>query len=171
MSDFSVTIPRARHFLRTVGGLALLGATALTTACGTTNDTKKRLAAVQEQLTVLQNTNDRLEDRIAALELNNARKPAAAAPTSAETGLLARPPLKVVKVDPTTKPDGSPGGAAASPPQTATATPTAPQDEDDAARPLIRGSGEKVEARNVPAPATAGKNSPRAKAGPVGQTH
>jgi hypothetical protein len=169
MSDFSVTTLRPGHFLRTTAGLALVGAAALTTACGTSDDTRKRLAAVQEQLTVMQNTNDRLEDRVAALELAGARKPAAAARGS-EAGLLARPPLKVVKVDPTSSsatPNADEAPAAAS---DAAPTPVA-QDEDDAARPLIRGSGDKLEARNVATPATAGKNSPRAKAGAVGQTH
>jgi hypothetical protein len=140
--------------------LGALGLAALASGCGTNDDVKKRLAALQDQLSVLQNSNDRLVERMAALELASAPRKASA-PGGAEAGLLERPELRVVKVDP----------AAASSADSAPVEDAAPAPSeagDDAPRPLIRGSGDKLETREGAPPAS--KPSSRAKLRAVGQT-
>lgn len=69
------------------------------TACGSNHDDlTKRLAAMQSDLTRLQNHSDRLEERLEALEM---RKDAASARPIAETpAVLDHPKLKIVKLEP-----------------------------------------------------------------------
>jgi hypothetical protein len=80
-------------------GLFSLAAVCSLTACGSSHDeTAKRLATMQGDLTRLQNHSDRLEERLEVLEM---RKEAAAARPVAETPtVLDHPKLMVVKLEP-----------------------------------------------------------------------
>jgi hypothetical protein len=99
----------------------------------------KRLSAMQDEITKVQNQNDRLVERIDAMEVRQAKvetaKPAAAA-TAATAGASERPSLKVVKVLPEDT-SGMPS------PQVGTQAPGEAAD-DPSPRPVIklRGSGE-----------------------------
>jgi hypothetical protein len=106
---------------------------------------QKRVTALQEEVTLLQNSQDRLEERLAALELREsqmAERSAQAAPSTPPT--VERPRLKVIKVDP---------DSAAAPAPQGTSVPPAPQPEgegSDSPRPVIRGTGTRLESRMPP---------------------
>jgi len=68
--------------------------------CGANNQAlERRLTELETQLTHAQNENDRLAERVGSLELERAARPPQ--PTSSdEPTVLERPPLKVVRMDP-----------------------------------------------------------------------
>ena len=67
---------------------------------GETDAMKKRVSALQDEVTLLQNSQDRLEERLAAVEMG--AQEAAERPPKAESasGTFERPRLKVIKVQP-----------------------------------------------------------------------
>ena len=107
----------------------------------------KRVLALQEEVTLLQNSQDRLEERLAAIELRQsqmAEGPAQTAPSAPRT--MERPRLKVIRVEP---------DSAHAPPTQGSPTPRAPQPEDsesDTPRPVIRGTGTRLQSSTPPGP-------------------
>jgi hypothetical protein len=112
------------------------------------NALEKRVGSLQEELVALQNANDRLSERLTAIEMR--RMQAAGTPESAEPAStpIERPPLKVVRMGP-----GSSPPYASEDPEAATETA-----DDHGPRPVIRDLGSGRKAR------------PRAAAGGVRQT-
>lgn len=124
--------------------VALLGLFTLLPAvfgCASSSDAvEKKLASLREEIQKLQNENDRMNERIEAIELRQAREEvkAAEAKTSEEKAakdepaVVTRPPLKVLRLSPEGKEDaGAAGGPAA----------------DTAPRPLLKGQGKDLELR------------------------
>lgn len=99
---------------------------------------EKRLGSMQDEITKLQNQNDRLVERIDAMEVREAKaeKAAKAAAPTATAAAAERPSLKVVKVVPEDT-SGMPS------PQVGTPAPGEAAD-DPSPRPVIklRGAGE-----------------------------
>jgi uncharacterized coiled-coil protein SlyX len=97
----------------------------------------KRLSALQDEITKMQNQNDHLVERIDAMEVHQASADRAAKPTQGPSGVSERPSLKVVKVLPEDT-SGMPT------PQVGTQAPGDAAD-DPSPRPVIklRGAGEK----------------------------
>src|SRR5690348_1777064 len=60
----------------------------------------KRLSAMQDEISKMQNQNDHLVERIDAMEVRQASSERAAKPSPATPGVSERPSLKVVKVLP-----------------------------------------------------------------------
>jgi hypothetical protein len=60
----------------------------------------KRLSAMQDEITKLQNQNDHLVERVDAMEVQQAKADRATKPASAAPAVSERPSLKVVKVLP-----------------------------------------------------------------------
>jgi hypothetical protein len=105
--------------------------------CGSGKDAmEKRLSSLQEEVTRLQNTNDRLAERMQALEIQGFAAHAAAKEEAKALGpedtRVVRPPLKVVKVAPG---DGPIRDEGAGPDAEAT-----PEDSGEA-RPVLRDHG------------------------------
>jgi hypothetical protein len=105
------------------------------------NGLEKRVSTVQEELVALQNANDRLSERLMAIEMQRMQSPAAAQAESAApvTSVIERPPLKVVRM-----------GPGASPAEPTEGTEGARESADDTGpRPVIRdiGSGRRSRAR------------------------
>lgn len=103
---------------------------------------QKRLSSMQDEITRLQNQNDRLVERVDAMEVKGAKSaPAGKSPaaTSAAASASERPSLKVVKVVPEDT-SGMPS------PQVGTQAPGDAAD-DPSPRPVIklRGSGKSAE--------------------------
>lgn len=100
---------------------------------------EKRLSSMQDEITRLQNQNDRLVERVDAMEVRDAKaaRSEKGAPTGATAGNGERPSLKVVKV----VPEDTSGMPSA--PQVATPPPGEAAD-DPSPRPVIklRGKGE-----------------------------
>lgn len=106
----------------------------LTAGCGggSRDAMEKRLAELREDITRLQNSQDRIAERMMAMEIqrqqDGARAAAPAPATSARP--VERPPLKVIRLEP-----GQPGGPAA---PTETAPVAEPEDDDKGDRPVIK---------------------------------
>ncbi len=98
---------------------------------------EKKVRGLQDEVTRLQNSQDRVAERLQSLEIQTLRdKPAAAnAAAKEEPTAIVRPPLKVVKLVPGT-PSGDSAPSEASPPP--------PQDDDGGNRPVLRDYGEKA---------------------------
>jgi hypothetical protein len=150
-------LPKVR---RLAFGAALVPCALLSVACGGANRDamEKRVANLQDELTRLQNTNDRLAERVQALEIVGMRTPRAPEPAAAaepEETRVARPVLKVVKLAP------GAGGApvAAAEPE---AEPGPAPAEEPGPRPVIKDHG----AKGPPA----WKAAPRAGTTPLRQT-
>lgn len=132
---------------------------AIAAGCGGSNRDamEKRVANLQDEITRLQNTNDRLGERVQALEITSMRPRApaadAAAAAESEESRVARPALKVVKLGPG---QPAPGAAPAAEPE------PEPVEEETGPRPVIKDHGAKTPAWMKPA-------KPRAGAAPVGQ--
>jgi len=101
----------------------------------------KRLSAMQDEITKMQNQNDHLVERIDAMEVHQASADRAAKTTPSAAGISERPSLKVVKV----LPEDSSGMPT---PQVGTQAPGDAAD-DPSPRPVIklRGNGEKGESK------------------------
>lgn len=112
---------------------------------------EKRLSSLQEEVTRLQNANDRLAERLQAVEIRGLRSPEekerAIAP---EDTRVVRPQLRVVKV--------TPGSSAE--PEPATPEPEPAAEEEKGSRPVLRDHG---------APPLPPWAKPRATAGGMGQ--
>jgi len=119
--------------------------------CGKDHDaTEKRLHQLQDELTRLQNSNDRLEERVTSLELTRAPPSGATAqpvPDAAEQ-TVERPPLKVVRLGPEQPkaPSSEESARAAKGEASEPASEPAPPG-DDSPRTLIRGQGSRLETR------------------------
>ena len=133
----SGTGPRWTRWLGLLLPLALVG----TAGCGGSerDAMRKRVSSLQDEVNLLQNTVDRLEERLAAVEMQERARPARpAAEESASTGTIERPRLKVIRLEPGAEPvseEPSPRSDAAPP----------PKDPPDDPRPVIRGSGDRLE--------------------------
>lgn len=130
--------PLLSRFCSVVLALAL---GALLPACvGESQATKKHLSDLREALTELQNSHDRLEERVVALELRaraeeHKKQAAAAAPAAAAPP--DHPKLAVVKLAP-----GDPQGDAGVQPDAIDVPPVDPPPEtDDGPRPVLTASG------------------------------
>jgi hypothetical protein len=109
------------------------------------NSVDKRLAALQEDITRLQADNDRLDERVDALEVKSvpaAAPPAAASSAANSSAMVERPPLKVVKVVPTEE------GATVTPESEDGDVHPAERADAPGSRPMIRLRGSKQETRN-----------------------
>ncbi len=137
-------------------GPALLPLVLLATACGGSNREalEKKVANLTDEVTRVQNANDRLAERLQALEIagmqGRTAAPQAPAAVEATEERVARPNLKVVKLAP-----------GATTPQAEAELESAPPVEEGGPRPVLRDYGARP-----PAP----KVVPRAVAAPMGQT-
>lgn len=112
---------------RALGLVSLLLGAALLGGCGSSKDaTEKRLGELRDEITRLQNTQDRLGERLMALEVQ--RISAEPSRPTAGPPALERPPLKVVRLAP---------DAAPAPPAEQSAAPAA-----DEPRPVIKLTGD-----------------------------
>jgi hypothetical protein len=143
MIDGSSTLPptdRTRRLCRTLA--TLLGALTLGLAgCASDSDAvQKRLSDLQGDLRKLQNDTDRVNERLEAVEIRQARADAAAnAPkaTSAET--VSRPRLKVLRL--------APGDDAA-------AGEAKKEQPEDGPRMMLKGQGKELELKQSPGSST-----------------
>lgn len=117
--------------------------------CGSDKDSlEKRVGALREEVVALQNNNDRLAERLMAIEMrqDQAAPARTRAATSSETetseGNIERPPLKVVRL--------APGSKEA--PAAEKAAEAAEMAEDETPRPMIRDLGSGRRARTGAAP-------------------
>jgi len=149
--------------IRSLAGIFV--AAALSTACGGGADAnKKRVRELEEELTRLQNSHDRLDERVASLELtrvapeesSSSRGKARDEAEQPETAHLERPPLKVFKLAP-------PGSSSATP--VAAEEPSPAEEETGETRPMIRGRGQNVQK----APGSPAKASSKAHGAKLGQ--
>jgi len=101
-------------------------------ACGGSEGMKKQVAGLETQLTAMRADQDRLEERLAALELSASQSSHAGGAPAAER--VERPRLKVIHLAPDE--DGAPAEPANEAP--------APSTNDTAHRPIIRGTGDRV---------------------------
>ena len=116
----------------------------LATGCGSSARLEKQLAEMREEMVRVHNDNDRLEERLAAVEADQVARahPSVRGDTP---GVASHPPLKVVRLEPEAEAN------AAEEPAGQSATPTAPAPDSAAAknadttpRPMIKGTGQKV---------------------------
>ncbi|HYP88421.1 MAG TPA: hypothetical protein VEQ59_09710 [Polyangiaceae bacterium] len=119
-------------------GVALLG------GCSSGLDgVDKRLSAMQDEIAKVQNQNDRLVERLDAVELRQAKSEVAAKPSAPVVSSSERPSLKVVKVVPEDT-SGMPS------PQVGT-VPANEAADDPSPRPVIKlrgGGGGKNDSKN-----------------------
>jgi outer membrane murein-binding lipoprotein Lpp len=114
----------------------ILPVAASVAGCGSSKDSlEKKLASLQEDVTLLQNEHDRMAERMQALEIKalQAAPQRAAKAESEEPARVVRPPLRVVRVTP-----GSENADAATDGENAE---IAPAPESTAKRPLIKEYG------------------------------
>jgi hypothetical protein len=136
---------------------ALLVAAWVCAACGGESDAqKKRIRELEEELTRLQNSHDRIDERVTSLEVTRSAPDESASPQAEseqaapqpQVANLERPPLKVFKLGPSTNGGGTPAAVEQEP----------PVDEDSGEpRPVIRGSGQNVQKASGSAPAPGSK--------------
>ncbi len=123
-------------------------------ACSSDADAvDKRLSKLRDEIAHLQSENDRMAERLDAVEMNRTNAHDAeekVAMTSSSTTLV-RPKLKVVRVEP-----GGELGVA----ESADADPVA--DAIAGPRVVIQGEGKTLETRTLPALPTAAKTTPKA---------
>jgi hypothetical protein len=100
---------------------------------------EKRLGSMRDEITALQNQNDRLVERVDALELRRVQAATPPAPAAAaKAATTERPPLKIVRLVP------GEGEQGAAPTGDASAGESA---DDPGPRTVIRGRGSNVEGR------------------------
>jgi len=109
------------------GSLALFG-------CGGSDQLKKQVAALETQLTAVRADQDRLEERLAAVELSSTVPSRTAAKGAADR--VDHPRLKVIHL--------SPEDEAASATEPSDESSTSPTKGAPSKRPIIRGTGERV---------------------------
>ena len=133
-----------RHRMpRALGGSILLPAAVCVAGCGggETDALKKRVSALKDEVALLQNAQDRLEERLAALEMRRQEATERSTTTGSSAGKIERPRLKVIKVEPGFETPATEPSPAAEP------EPPAEGDHPDAPRPVIRGTGDRVESQ------------------------
>jgi hypothetical protein len=117
--------------IRSLPLVCCLAAACLTGCSSGLEGVEKRLSSMQDEITKLQNQNDRLVERIDAMEVRDAKTaPAPAKGAAPAAAVTERPSLKVVKVVPD-DPSGMPT------PQVGTQAPGEAAD-DPTPRPVIR---------------------------------
>ncbi|MCA9593009.1 MAG: hypothetical protein KC776_06845 [Myxococcales bacterium] len=120
---------RIRGVLRLGVVVAMGGALA---GCGSNKDNvEKRLSELRDEIVRLQNNQDRLAERVMAVELARMQEPAAK-PKAAAAERVERPPLKVIRLEP---------DAPAAAPREPSAEEKSQDDASDAPRPVIRVRG------------------------------
>ncbi|HOU89996.1 MAG TPA: hypothetical protein PLU22_03070 [Polyangiaceae bacterium] len=144
-------VPGRPRFL--LGG-ALLGLSVLFGGAGCAarrEAAEQQLRALEDQVDLLENANDRLEARVGALELAARRAGKGTAAGASRRDGADRPALDVVKLGPASEPP-----PAEPPPEPGSAPSPRPPGAapDDAPRLLIQGSGDRIETRE-PAPTSA----------------
>ena len=120
----------------------LAAACGLSACGGGHDDLTKRMAAMQSELTRLQNHSDRLEERLAAIEVRKEKSaaPGTRAEAAAPAATVERPRLMVVKLEP--------GDAARDTPSSDAPTAAlSPEDSaaDTSPRPMIRVYGSRTD--------------------------
>lgn len=109
--------------------------------CGSSDRLKKQVSGLETQLTSLRADQDRLEERLAAVELTSAVPPRGtasardAAAAAAAADRVERPRLKIIHLSPD---DQEP------PADRATEPPASSAPDSSARRPIIRGTGDRV---------------------------
>ncbi len=137
------------------GFLALVAVAALLSGCGgsSKNAVEKRLGDLREEITRLQNSQDRLAERMMAMEIqrqqDTTRASAPAAPAAGPR--MERPPLKVIRLEP-----GQPAGAPAAP---AADEVPATEDDEKGQRPVIKLRGKQGSLEAAPSRASGAKLS------------
>lgn len=143
---------RARGALLTVPSCLAIGCLVATAAgCGASRSTlEKRIATLQEELSSLHEAQDRLADRLGALEARPTRASAGRSKPATETPLA--DPSSTAKAAPSPlagplpEPEGEPAEAQRPRLAVVRLEPSATPEEDADAPPvLIRGTGEKLE--------------------------
>jgi outer membrane murein-binding lipoprotein Lpp len=102
--------------------------------CGSTDHLKKQVASLETQLTAVRADQDRLEERLAAVELTSTVPPRTAA--NRPTDRVDHPRLKVIHL--------SPEDDATAPTEPTDETSTSPNKGAPSRRPIIRGTGDRV---------------------------
>lgn len=98
---------------------------------------------MQRELVRVHNDNDRLEERLAALEADQAAR--AQRQTREDKPMQhSHPPLKVVRLEPEPSTTAEPEPTAAATPAATAADAAALKNQDSAPRPMIKGTGQKV---------------------------
>jgi hypothetical protein len=109
------------------GSLAIFG-------CGGSDQLKKHVASLEAQLTAVRADQDRLEERLAAVELSSTVAPRTLAKNAGER--VDHPRLKVIHL--------SPDDEAATATEPADESSTSPSKGAPSRRPIIRGTGDRV---------------------------
>lgn len=108
--------------------------------CATSSDAiEKKLSSLRDEIQKLQNENDRVSERLEAIELRQARaevKDAEVKTAKEEPGVVTRPQLKVLRLSP----DGTSEEGQAEPA-------AAPAGSDSAPRMMLKGQGKDLELR------------------------
>lgn len=104
---------------------------------------KKRVTSLQDEVTLLQNDVDRLEERLAAVESWPRSQQTSEKDEQAAPGTIERPRLKVIRLEP---------GASSAAPQQSTEAPSRSSEDADESRPVIRGTGDRIESDLPSAP-------------------
>jgi hypothetical protein len=121
---------RSTGLLRLGVVFALAGALS---GCGSNKDTvEKRLADLRDEIVRVQNNQDRLAERLMAVELARMQEPKSPAKPTAASQNVERPPLKVIRLAP---------DAPAAPAVPADEVGEAKDDAPDGPRPVIRVRG------------------------------
>ncbi len=123
--------------------IALLGLFTLLpliSGCATSSDAiEKKLSTLREEIQKLQNENDRVSERLEAIELRQARDEAKTSEVKTakeESGVVTRPRLKVLHLSPEGGPEEAPSEPASGP--------AAPE---GAPRMMLKGQGKDLELR------------------------
>jgi hypothetical protein len=117
----------------------LLAAPLLAGGCGSgLSGVEQRLASMREEITPLQNQNDRLVERVDALELRQSRAAPPVSSAQPAAGVSERPPLKIVRLVPG---EGEPGSVQTGDVASGEAA------DDPGPRTVIRGRGSNIEGR------------------------
>ncbi len=124
--------------------LVLIPALWLVGCSGDRDGMKKRIAELTDDVQRLQSGQDRVEERLAAVELQSMQRAAQRASKRAKPA-SDHPDLKVVRVAPGDEPPPPDLDDAAGPDSDAIALPGPEDDLDDAPRPVIRGVGDHFE--------------------------
>ena len=129
------------------------------TACSGQSDAlKKRIAELEDRVTVLQNQDDVLEARLSTLETEQSRTRSKARPASVQPTVEERPLLEVVKLVPSG--DARPDRPDATSAERKTDTDLGSASGTDAPRPLLRGTGSRLETHDPAARQGSGSGRP-----------
>lgn len=119
---------------RVASGAAVAFAGITLFGCGSSDRLKKQISSLETQLTAVRADQDRLEERLAAVELSSNAPSRVAAKSTADR--VERPRLKVIHLSPDEEP-----AAATEPADESSANPTK---GEPSRRPIIRGTGDRV---------------------------